>query len=84
MIVPIGVEYHTRRFPVVMFTIMGLCVLFWRTHSLLPCMALHALNNAISFGFTKDWPAAAIVALIVGSVGIAVGVGTWVSRVPAT
>jgi membrane protease YdiL (CAAX protease family) len=63
---------------------MGLCVLFWRTQSLLPCMALHALNNAISFGYTKDWPAVAVVALVAGSVGVAVGAGTWVSRLAAT
>jgi membrane protease YdiL (CAAX protease family) len=63
---------------------MGLCVLFARTQSLLPCMALHALNNAISFGFTKDWPAVAIVALVAGSVGVAVGAGGWVSRLAAT
>ena len=26
-----------------------LCLLYWRTGSLLPCIALHALNNGISF-----------------------------------
>lgn len=29
MIIPVGVDYHTRRYPVVMFTIMGLCALLF-------------------------------------------------------
>ena len=31
-----------------------LCLLYERTGSLLPCIALHALNNGISFTVTKD------------------------------
>jgi len=33
-----------------------LCLLYWRTGSLLPCIALHALNNGISFVVTTDVP----------------------------
>ena len=33
----------------------GLCVLYWWTQSLLPCMALHALNNSIAFGVGMGW-----------------------------
>ena len=33
---------------------VGLCILYWRTQSSFPCMALHALNNSITFGATKD------------------------------
>ena len=36
-----------------------LCLLYWRTGSLLPCIALHALNNGISFVVTTDVPVAA-------------------------
>jgi membrane protease YdiL (CAAX protease family) len=54
---------------------IGLCVLFARTGSLLPCLALHALNNAISFGFTKSLPAWGIAALILAAVGTATGAG---------
>lgn len=32
-----------------------LCVLYWKTGSLLPCIALHALNNAIAFGVSQEW-----------------------------
>lgn len=32
-----------------------LCVIYKRTGSLLPCIALHALNNALAFGVTQDW-----------------------------
>ena len=30
-------------------------LLFWRTRSLLPCIALHAINNAVAFGAMQDW-----------------------------
>ena len=32
----------------------GLCLLYWRSQSIIPCMALHALNNSITFGVVKD------------------------------
>jgi membrane protease YdiL (CAAX protease family) len=56
-----------------------LCALYWRTQSIIPCMALHALNNSISFGVTKSLDAGAFVALVVGSVGLVVAVATAVS-----
>jgi CAAX protease family protein len=36
----------------------GLCLLYLRTGSLLPCIGLHAFNNAIAFASTKEmaWP----------------------------
>jgi len=57
-----------------------LCVVYWKTASLLPCMALHALNNAISFGYTKSLSAAGITALIVASVGLVVLIGYLLAR----
>ena len=32
-----------------------LCLLYWRTRSLYPCIALHALNNSIAFGSGVGW-----------------------------
>lgn len=32
-----------------------LCFVYWRTGSLYPCIALHAVNNSIAFGATVDW-----------------------------
>ncbi len=52
-----------------------LCVVYWKTGSLIPCMALHALNNAVSFGYTKSLDAVGIVALIAGSVTLVVIIG---------
>jgi membrane protease YdiL (CAAX protease family) len=52
-----------------------LCVVYWKTGSLIPCMALHALNNAVSFGYTKSLDAAGLVSLIVGSVALVVVIG---------
>jgi membrane protease YdiL (CAAX protease family) len=53
----------------------GLCLLYLRTGSLLPCIGLHALNNAISFAATKDmaWPVAVLT--VVGSVVVTVSIG---------
>ena len=59
---------------------VALCLLYWKTGSLIPCMALHAFNNAISFGFTKSLPAWGILALIASSVGLVVLIGMALSR----
>ena len=32
-----------------------LCLVYWRTGSLYPCIVLHALNNAIAVGQTEHW-----------------------------
>jgi membrane protease YdiL (CAAX protease family) len=53
-----------------------LCAVYERTGSLLPCIALHAINNAISFAATKSipWPAAA--AIVIACAGAALAVAT--------
>jgi uncharacterized protein len=60
-----------------------LCALYWTTQSIIPYMALHALNNSISFGATKSLDPWLFVALVVGSVGLVVAVATAVSSRPA-
>lgn len=45
-----------------------LCVVREQTGSLLPCIALHALNNALAFGITQDWSGGAVLLLAVGAV----------------
>jgi hypothetical protein len=63
---------------------MGLCLLYWRTQSIIPCMALHALNNSITFGVTKDLEPALFAGVVVASVGTVIGAGLAVSaRRPA-
>ncbi|MFL5822559.1 MAG: CPBP family intramembrane glutamic endopeptidase [Solirubrobacteraceae bacterium] len=48
-----------------------LCLLRWRTGSLYPCIALHALNNALALGITQfHWDAGEIVALMAGSLAV--------------
>ncbi|HEY3021035.1 MAG TPA: CPBP family intramembrane glutamic endopeptidase [Solirubrobacteraceae bacterium] len=32
-----------------------LCLIYWRTRSLYPCIALHSINNAIAYGATESW-----------------------------
>ena len=57
-----------------------LCLLYVKSGSLIPCMALHAFNNAVSFGFTKSFPAWAIVLLIAGSVASVTLVAVAIAR----
>jgi uncharacterized protein len=33
----------------------ALCLLYHRTGSLYPCMALHCVNNCLAFGVSQDW-----------------------------
>src|SRR5215211_6743749 len=59
-----------------------LCLLYEKSGSLLPCIALHAVNNAISFSATKslEWPAAA--AIVLATAGAAVAVAAAVTQRP--
>jgi uncharacterized protein len=47
---------------------MALCVLFYLTSSLVPCIMLHAFHNSISFGVTKELPWWGFLLLTVASV----------------
>jgi hypothetical protein len=50
-----------------------LCLVRWRTGSLYPCIALHAFNNSLALGVGQlSWTAPEVVALVVGSVAVAV------------
>lgn len=33
----------------------GLCLLYWRTGSLYPCIAAHCVNNSLAFGSLENW-----------------------------
>jgi membrane protease YdiL (CAAX protease family) len=44
-----------------------LCLLYWRTGSLLPCMVLHAINNSIALGVALEWQPGAIAATVLAS-----------------
>jgi uncharacterized protein len=59
---------------------MLLCILYQRTGSLLPCIALHAINNSISFAATKDLSVPAAVAIVLATSGAAVAVAAAVMR----
>jgi hypothetical protein len=58
---------------------VGLCLLYWRTQSIIPCMALHALNNSITFGLVKELEPALFAGVVVLSVGVVVGGANAVS-----
>jgi CAAX protease family protein len=58
---------------------VGLCLLYWRTQSIIPCMALHALNNSITFGLVKELDPALFAGVVALSVGTVVAGATAVS-----
>jgi membrane protease YdiL (CAAX protease family) len=58
---------------------LGLAMLFWFTGSLLPCIALHALNNALVTGIELGW-SWEVPLLAIGAVGLALAVVWPLSR----
>jgi uncharacterized protein len=66
---------HAGSAPVVFLlplAILGfmLCVVRWRTGSLLPCIALHAFNNALAFGVAEHWTGGQTLLLMAGAVTV--------------
>jgi len=59
-----------------------LCIVRWRTGSLLPCIALHAINNALAFGIAEDWTGGQTLLLVAGAVGVTM-LACWVLLGPA-
>jgi uncharacterized protein len=49
--------------PLMMFGFL-LCLLYVRTDSIVPCIALHALNNSLALGVTQHWGAWTLFAMI--------------------
>jgi membrane protease YdiL (CAAX protease family) len=64
-----------------------LCLLYARTGSLYPCIALHVINNALAFGVTEHWgwqiPVLMVVALGTVALGGAALTRTRPSAAPA-
>jgi uncharacterized protein len=50
---------------------VALCVVRWKTGSLLPCIALHAVNNALAFSVAEEWTVAQGALLVVGAATVA-------------
>lgn len=68
-----GIHYGSA--PAVFLVPLGilgfmLCIVRWKTGSLLPCIALHAMNNALAFGITEKWSGGATLLLLVGAVSV--------------
>jgi membrane protease YdiL (CAAX protease family) len=58
---------------------VGLCLLYWRTQSIIPCMALHALNNSITFAAVKEVDFALGAGMVILSVGVVAATGLALS-----
>jgi len=61
---------------------VGLCLLYWATKSIIPGMALHALNNSITFGAIKHLDSALYAGVVVLSVGAVVAAASALSARP--
>jgi membrane protease YdiL (CAAX protease family) len=59
---------------------VGQCILYVRTRSIIPCMALHAIHNSISFASTKSLPLWEFAGLAVLSATVVVGVAGAAAR----
>jgi uncharacterized protein len=51
-----------------------LCLLYVRTGSLYPCIAVHSLNNCTAFGVSQGWNAGEIVLTVAGAYAILAGI----------
>jgi membrane protease YdiL (CAAX protease family) len=76
---------HAPGAPVLGVVVLGafgvaLCVLYARTGSIIPCMALHATHNSISFAATKGFPGWGYLGLAALSVAVVVSAATAVAR----
>jgi membrane protease YdiL (CAAX protease family) len=59
----------------------GLCLLYWRTGSLLPCIAAHSINNSIAFGALENWSSGHTLELLVLSLAVLGAFGLLLRRV---
>jgi CAAX protease family protein len=59
---------------------IGLCLVLWRTASLLPCIMLHSLHNSISFSYTKGLPWWGYLLLIAGCVTTTLVIALFATR----
>lgn len=57
-----------------------LCLVYWRTGSLYPCIALHAINNCFALGGTLDWNWQ-IPLLVLGSLSAIAAILVPISRI---
>jgi hypothetical protein len=60
-----------------------LCLVRWRSGSLYPCIALHAINNCVAFGVSEHWHAQIAVLLICVALGIGATLATVARVAPA-
>lgn len=61
----------------------SLCLLYQATGSLLPCLGLHALHNAITFSYTKELPWWGFMAVMGASCAIVLVTGARLARARA-
>jgi membrane protease YdiL (CAAX protease family) len=65
--------------PLVLLGVL-LCVLYKQTGSLLPCFALHALNNSLAIGESQHFSVLGTVALMIGASTVVVSIGLLAAR----
>jgi uncharacterized protein len=65
--------------PLALFGVL-LCLLYWRTGSLYPCIALHAINNSVAFGHSEGWQAWQVALLVAGALAAITLIISYVRR----
>jgi len=60
-----------------------LCLVRWRSGSLYPCIALHAVNNCVAFGLSLHWRGSIAVLLVAVGLAIVAALGSVARLVPA-
>ncbi len=58
------VEAAIVALPYLMVLGAALCLIYWRTKSLIPCILLHSLNNAGAFSVSREWDAWQVLAAV--------------------
>ncbi len=66
-------SYSVAYLPPLAFLGFALCLVRWRTGSLYPCIALHAMNNGLAFAVLRHWTWWQVILTMLGAL-LAVGV----------
>lgn len=61
---------------------LGLCLLYAKTGSLLPCLVLHSLNNSLALGVSQEWTWE-IPLLMLAAAAVVAGLGLAAARAPS-
>lgn len=74
-------SYSVAYLPPLAFLGFALCIVRWRTGSLYPCIALHAMNNGLAFAVLRHWTWWQVVLMMLASLVVSEGLVLAVARI---